>query len=507
MTRSESVPGDLGLKALHYGLIIKGKIIAPPSQFALATIGQTSYQDLKSSLNEIIEGYHAKDLDLSDCPMLERQILEKELSMNNLRIGGRRVYDTQKIITEVAASLTNAESKESDPNHSSVTVKTREPRIERKPNSTPKIKINPDIEVHVSNPTNMNSIRFAGATEFVDWSLDKGSHWHEKRAHERKFLEQLPPIVREQLQAQVDIIDYARATSLLLLQKIALSGDENLIMKAGLPQDILPFLPFDFNIKPSKDFGEKYSAFKHSIETYLLRTATDKMVRETINHPTGKLTLAELDLLFHNKSGFITSAAKAAYIDGGIKKGAIIHGKKTPNYNWAIIQAIENYYASKGRSFAGHSAEFLGYKGLESTSIVFEPANNERNFSMRIVLSPETQRPYILYKKPNPTNSDLRHVKIISNVGPNPGQISPMDIVNMPSDTTPYRRGWLEPDWYSNTQKSQKCLNMLVEPYLFLLQSASRFARNFERDGIRGSVNPYDLQDEYKALMKERSNS
>ena len=217
------------------------------------------------------------------------------------------------------------------------------------------------------------------------------------------------------------------------------------------------------------------------MEIYLLRTSSKKIIKEVLELESGKLTLAEVDLMTLGKTGFVPREMDP-YTNQGITRGLILDDKSFPDYSWAIIQAIEKHFFSLGREFKGYSLEFADNPEFRTASIVFDTPkysrqNQEQKYiSMRIMLSDKFRMPYTLYKNFQPTREDLSKVKIIND--------KPTNLVNMPADRTTYAKGWMDIDW----RTGQKCLCIIREPTQDILNMMEHISKKGSYRGINAST-------------------
>ncbi|NQU97990.1 hypothetical protein HQ533_00845 [Candidatus Woesearchaeota archaeon] len=485
-----------GIRPAHIGLILGDRTIAPPSQFALATFGVMSRSEIKETLEELVEGIKIGAISTDDTPMLDYYVKTEALNMQTLGLLARRGHGTHKLISQEA--ILKAEYKDQEATHSKndvfvLEVESRSPRTEPKPKRQKKrrrfVPHNDPRKVIIYSPFDARKIDFRGGTPYPDFNLEKGHHWSAGQENERSYLESLQEHERAQFEKRFEIVDYARAAGLIELNKIILKGDFHLIGGSGDLQGRIPLLPFDFSLIHSTDLEERYSRMKYAFEILLKRYSTPKTVRVASGHETGRITMNDLDEIVFGKTGFIGNEVRDAYRSGDITKGVILNRKNFGEYNWAVIQAIEEHYFSQGREFKGYSLEFVNKPGFRTTSIVFDlPEESEEDFQMRIVLSNKFVMPYILYVKPNPTEKDLKYVKKMDE--------DPTKMVNLPADKTRWKRGWIDADWRTG---QKECLFTLFEPNDSILQRADEISKR-----MAYGINASTLRDRYVGVMKGR---
>jgi len=463
-----------GFHPQHLGVVIEDRIIAPPSQFAFAFIGLESAINLERILNEVIDEVKAEKVDPSQTPLLAHYAKQEEFNLDKLREMATKKTGSQKIINHQAL----------DPNASghclsvsknsllSARVESRRWRNEQKP-----------YEVSIYDPFDLRKMEFRGGTTFSDKTLRRGQHWGYGLDHEARFLAGLPQLAKERFDAKMEVIDYARAVALTGLHKFI---DRNLVnLIGGSYNKDYPEVPLPF------DFSDKGKRF--AIEAYLLRNAPEKVIREVLEHETGKLTLAEIDDRLLGKKGFVTAHTTTGIHEGYITKGAILHHKQTGNYAWAIVQAMEKHLISEGREFKGYSLEFTGNPNRRTVSIVYdgtEASSGGKDISVRIVLDENFSEPYLLYKNFSP-GEYANKWRLLDR--------DPLDMINLPTDKQDFKRfrtkKWQEVDW----RTGKKALCTLREPTSEVINQASEFSRN-----LMPGRTPYNLRGRYIEAMQDR---
>lgn len=464
---------EKGLHILHLGLILGERLIAPPSQFALATIGVMNYQEQKQTLDELVNAMKSGAVKTEDTPMLDYYYNTEQLNMSLLRQNAKKTYGSQKIITKKAVLPINRKEQLvtlSRKHQANFRVESRRLRKKQRP-----------YNVTIYNPFEIERILFRGGTPFADHNLAKGHHWSKGQLNEKLYLESLSRKEREQFEQSFEMVEYARACAFIELSRILSQHDESMIGGSGEIFENELKMPFNFLPRESDDINRKLSGFKQAMEIYLLRTSSKKIIKEVLELESGKLTLAEVDLMTLGKTGFVPREMDP-YTNQGITRGLILDDKSFPDYSWAIIQAIEKHFFSLGREFKGYSLEFADNPEFRTASIVFDTPkysrqNQEQKYiSMRIMLSDKFRMPYTLYKNFQPTREDLSKVKIIND--------KPTNLVNMPADRTTYAKGWMDIDW----RTGQKCLCIIREPTQDILNMMEHISKKGSYRGINAST-------------------
>lgn len=458
---------------MHLGLILGGQQIAPPSEFALAEIGNMTYDDIKLSLEEIVA--NPKAIDINDTPMLREYIDRGELRAWHLGYLASRRHGSRKMITRKATTPINREGNalRFTKNDQIVgRVESREVRVKRHPEKArgEKTEYHGPSNIHFYNPFKHDKLYFKGGTPHHNFNAEKGHHWSEGLRTEKMYLDSLTVEQRAQFDVKTEVIDYEMALIMIEANRLVKSGTFHMFAGGGDFQGREPVLPFDFSIRQSSNLNEKYGVFKYAVEAFLSRYGKPAIVRQVLEHETGDLNLAEVDRNLLGKTGFVTPKMKSLYEDGKVIKGAILNRKRFEGGTWAIIQAIEEYFFSQERLFNQYSMEFTQTPEFTAASIVFDVSpESDKRFSMRIIFDDNFGLPFIQYKTPDPTPHDMKFVRL-----EDPSTIDPTKMVNIPTNKSgQYRRGWIDRDWRTPV----RCLNTLFEPYDHILRRAADISR------------------------------
>jgi len=476
---------SIGLTPLHLGLVIDNRLIAPPSQFALAQIGTFS-SDSIFLLEDLIEEVNMGNVDTSDTPMLD-YFAKQVLTINDLRQMAQKRDGSQKIIDQPAMNMVNNQRQVatfSDKEQASTLIESRKRRKKQMP-----------YEVHIYNPFDIFLLNFRGGSKLSDVHLEKGHHWSKGLKQEKEYLESLTKTARKQFEQPIEIIDYARACALTGLDHLVKLRKTQFIGGSfnGEYRDVA--MPFDFSPRrpkrstvSSNDSNEMYQRYKYALEVFLLRYANPKIVREATGHATGKLTLKEIDETLLGKP-ILSKQMKSAMKEHWVSKGAVLYERSFSNYSWAIIQAFEEHCFNLGRRFRGYSQEFVGTPSM-TTSIVFDMAPYSRregkDLSMRIVFDENFGLPYYLIKNFDP---DAKGRKL--------GDKNPADLINFAAGRHKGAvRKFIEYDW----RTGRRALCTLREPNQDILDRASEISKRLNGSGI----STYKLKGRYITAMKQR---
>tara|TARA_Y100000310_G_C20675165_1_gene812619 strand:- start:533 stop:2014 length:1482 start_codon:yes stop_codon:yes gene_type:complete len=484
----------LGLHPLHLGLV-NGQWIAPPSEFALATIGTRRRKTLDGIVKSICDDVNAGALDVGDTPLLAHYIEQKEFDINTLASLVQKKEGSQKFIIQSSVLPVSKGAQEL------VTISPRPQLIikidsrgldEKKKRDEQKV-----YDVHIFNHSELPYVNFTGGTFHSAVTLARGIHWNKNIPNERAYLDSLkttknkPNIARKQLTRHLEVIDYARASALIALEEIIRCGHHNKIRFSG-SMDLDPVeLPFDFSIKRS---GERFGRMKYAMEAMLLRYASPKVIREITGHKTGRITLAEIDSTLLGKR-IVPGHVHKYLAQGEITKGVMLYNKSFRNHRWPIIQALEKHYFQDRRNFQGYSLEFAGTK-YQTTSIVFDlPARSAkagRDISMRILFDENFNPPVVNYKVKVTDPRQCKGLKHLST-------INPMKMINWPvgRQNEEYTTSYLDTDW--RTGELMVCT--LREATDGILDVASRITRNLPR--VR-NVSAFEMRGWYMDADKER---
>ena len=261
----------------------------------------------------------------------------------------------------------------------STTIDSRSLRREQEP-----------YQIQMYNPFNLLELDFDGGTRFSEVTLKRGEHWNEGLKQEKTYLDSLNPSDRRQFMQRLNVMDYARSAAMIAFNDLVNSHPHLIKTNGDLPETGVE-LPFNFSAPKTT---------KYALETFLLKYAPRKTIREVTGHPTGNLTLAEIDnsSLGHN---ITTNVANDYHRAGLLPKGVLLKNKSFSPYHWATIQALEEHFFDQGRRFQGYSLEFVGTPD-QTVSIVFDlPPNSSKsgkNVSSRIIYDERTKLPKVLYK-------------------------------------------------------------------------------------------------------------
>lgn len=471
-----------GLKPQHLGIIIDDRIIAPPSQFALAFIGTRRRKTLDSILYNVSEAGKKGELDLHDVPILSHYVHTDSLDIKNLAKMVQRKEGSQKMIIWSSILPVNEKGQlmtMSPRPQVSAHIDTRKLRRQQKP-----------YHVQIYRPFDILKWRFEGGTRFSEVTLERGDHWNDGLEHESTYLSGLSKTAREQFEQPFAVIDYARASALIALDEIIKHGHTDYIKFEGdMPLKQVK-LPFDFSVNQ-----EGYEKTKFALEAFLLRYAPAKKLQQLTGHPSGRLDLAEIDSRLLGKK-ILSSNAQLLFRDGQINKGVMINRKNFSGHNWAIIQALEEHYFDAGRTFKGYSLEFVDHLDHHTISIVFdmppysrrEGAQEQKKLSMRIVLDDQFQLPHILYKVFDP-GEYANKWRLLDR--------DPTEMTNISADRQRsfWVKKWQETDW----RTGQRALCTLREPSEKILERASDLTANAGRH-----ISAYELRGRYINAMRDR---
>src|SRR3989344_778501 len=443
-----------GLHAQHLGLVIDNRMIAPPSQFALAFVGVESQESLEQILTAVVREVKSERVDPSETPMLAHYAKEEDFSLDTLRAMATAKTGSQKIINQIALSERNAQGNLLTLSKHlllSATEESRRWRTEQQP-----------YEVTIYNPFSLKEMEFRGGTTFSDKTLVRGQHWGYGSEHEARFLNQLSPAARGQFSTKMEVMDYARAVALTGLDKLIRTGKVHLV--GGSYDGRMPRVPLPF------DFSGKGKRF--AVEAFLLRYAPKSVIREVLEHERGELTLAEIDERLLGRKGFVTRYTTKGMADGYITKGVILRDKDTKDYAWALIQAFEERLFADGMVFRGYSLEFTENPGRRTVSIVFDGTATSKggeDISARIVYDENSKQPYLLYKHFNSSSKEKWK----------PLGRDPWLMVNLGTDRQDYAKyrtkKWVEAeDW----RTGREALCTLREPTQEMFDRASELSHN-----------------------------
>lgn len=469
-----------GLNPQHLGLVIDNRLIAPPSQFALAYVGTRRKKTLDTILSGISKDVKSHDLDVEDTPLLAYYVESDSLNTNTLAEMVQKTNGSQKMVIKSSVLPVNQKGQ-------LMTVSTR-PQVSARIDSRRLSCEQKPYLVQIYDPFDLLRLKFEGGTRFTEVTLERGEHWNEGFLHEKQYLDTLSRKARKQFEQPFTLIDYARASALIALDELVRSGHEKLVRFAGDIKLGEVQLPFNFSVK-----NNRYDRTKYALEAFLLKYAPRKIIREVTGHHTGNLGLNEIDAMLLGKK-IVPPRITDHFAESSITKGALLKNKSFSGYNWAIIQALEEHYFNEGRRFKGYSLEFVDNPGYRTISIVFDmPPHSKREeqkkISTRIVFDDTFGRPYLLYKVFDP-GEYARRWSLLDR--------APTTMINMPIDRqkSKWVKKWQETDW--RTGKRARCT--LREPTDDILKKASGF---IERTNGR-NFTPYEMRGWYIDAMKKR---
>jgi len=476
-----------GLHSQHLGLIIDGRVIAPPSQFAFAYVGTRTMKELGQILAGIRDGHEKEDqdprkLDLSNTPLLEHYLSQDSFDVRDLARMVQADRGSQKMIIRSSILPVNESGQKvtlSSRVQASMLIDSRRLKVKQHPS-----------DPSLYNPFDIRRWEFEGGTQFSRKTLKRGQHWNEGPSHEGAYLRQLGKNPRKQFDTSLQVIDYARASVPIALDDIIRSERFGLI-SVGEETPIGEIeLPFDFSPKQGS-----FERPMYAIEAFLLEYAPRKVIREVLGHETGDLNLDEIDERLLGKK-IVPGSMIEHFESGVIAKGVMISEKSFRGYGWAIIQALEEHFFEKERLFKGYSLEFVDIPGYKTVSIVFdmppysqrEDAVEEGKKSVRIVFDEQFGLPYILYKVFDPREyNGVGHL----------GNRKPTGMVNISkSRRWGKARQWRDTDWRTN----REALCTLMEPSDDILKRASQLAY----DSKFRDISAGELRTRYIRTMQKR---
>jgi hypothetical protein len=475
-----------GLDPLHLGVVIGDRLMAPPSQFALARIGVWSQKQVADNLESVIDDIRHLRVDPSDTPLLAHYATMPQFSIEDLQAMVSCKEGTQKFIDWRALRPVNAKGQYFHFSHREqliASVESRGTREDQQP-----------YAVHIYHPLDFSRIYFAGGTTFSDVVLDRGKHWSERLTHEAVYLAGLPKPAQDSFFKRMELVDYARACVLTGFNDFAKEGGMINLSGKCYKIDRPVATPFDFSPSPGEENPARYA-----FEALLMRYTPAKVIREVLGHPTGELSLAEMDQHLLGKKGFVTRKLKDAMKKGDAAKGVILKSKHIPMHMAPIVQAFEEYMFEKGRKFQGYSLEFVDDPDYRTVSIVFDTpkhysrpdAESAKDLSMRIVFDDRFALPYVMYK----------NFKSESYDGKKPlGGRDPRQLVNFHSgkDRHGYVRKFVEEhDW----RTGRKCLCTIREPSPAILERAADIAYRTQNGR---TLSPGDMRGWYVDEFQKR---
>jgi hypothetical protein len=243
-------------------------------------------------------------------------------------------------------------------------------------------------------------------------------------------------------------------------------------------------IPYDFSKHPEL-----------AIETFLLLYSKPSALKEAgvidAKIKSSTLSLSDVDKRLLGKN-ILSDIAKQEFAKGNLQKGVAIQYKSYPNYTWAIVQALEEYFFSQGRLFKGYSEEFVGSSKYRSTSIVFDfptkSRQEDKDISVRIVCDNNFDLPYILYKNFD-SSSYINKWQLLDR---NPVGMINFSLERQRADP----KKWKDLDW----RTGRYALCTIREPNAQILNRASEISRNINGIGI-STIN---LKYKYVQAMQSR---
>jgi hypothetical protein len=483
-----------GLQPLHLGVVIDDRIMAPPSQFALARIGVWSQKDVKDNLEAVLDDLHSGRVDSADTPLLAHYAQMPQFSIEDLQAMVTVKEGTQKFIDWRALRPMNEKGDSFYFSHREqliASVESRGTRDDQQP-----------YAVHIYHPFDFGRLDFAGGTTFSDVVLDRGKHWSERLAHEAIYLAGLPKPARDSFFRRMELIDYARACALTGFNDLIKEDPRiNLSGRFYKIEDTVA-TPFDFSHfsggQDSDGRADGQNPARYAFEALLLRYTPAKVIREVLGHPTGTLSLAEMDEHLLGKKGFLTDKLKDAMKRGNAAKGVILKSKHIPMHIAPIMQAFEEYLFEKGRKFKGYSLEFVNNSDYRTVAIVFDTpkyysrddAKDAKDLSMRIVFDDNFGLPYIMYKNFRPESYE----------GTKPlGARSPTWLVNFHSGKD--RHGDVKRFYETDWRTGKPCLCTIREPSPAILARAAEIAYRTQNGR---KISPGELRGWYVDEFRKR---
>ncbi len=483
--------GDEALNLLHLGVMLQEDLIAPPSQFALATIGNMSEREFRPLLEELLVYSAVGLIDVANTPMLE-YYSKKLTGIKDLKEMSKIFYGSQKIIGRKAAMPINNKGQTTSlsvKNQANLRINSRRNKYSTDSTTMPH-------DVSITRIYNPEKIKFMGGTKFAQHQLERGNHWSEGSAQDEMYLMSLNIAQRAQFEISMSVIDYARAVSLIELDRLAKLKNPDLIAGSHLELSDKVVLPFDFSVKKIENPNDKFQAFKFAIEAYFQRYGFSEDIKSVLEVENSTLSLSDIDEMLLGKKGFVTEQTGKSLREGKISKGAILQNKSfsSPAYNWAIVQAIEKHYFSMGRDFKGYSLELSGSEKFRTSSIVFDTTSAsdfKKDISMRIIIPKWAGGlPHILYMNYAPTREDYKKVVMTKEADV---LANPSFALNIPSDVSKYTRAWSTVDW----RTGKKALCVMRQPNDRILKQASHIARRIGHD--------YNMRQNYIKSFSQRT--
>jgi len=430
---------DIGLTPLHVGIVIEDRLIAPPSQFALAFIGIQDPITLDALIKDIIDGVMEGEIDVSDTPLLAHYVDTPGFGMDTLREMAIDHYGTAKMIERSAMNFLEPEydgqtglykAELTQKSQAYLVIETRQLRSRKEG----------PYGIHIFDPFDLSALDFRGGSELTKWHLKKGHHWSKGLEQDNAYIASLNKTAEKQFRRKIEIIDYYRACALLGLDDLIRKGDTHFIT-GGYGGDFESVaVPFNFNPGPFSHKNEKYKATKYALEMWLMRYAPAKVKKQVLGHKTGKITMREIDEYGIGKPIASRMMGKAMK-EHWMTRGAILYNRSFPKFTWAVIQAFEEHCFGLGRKFHGYSKEFVGTPYM-TNSIVFDlppfSGRDGKNVSVRVVFDRNFSLPHFMYVTYG--SRQLRRAKELRG--------NPRNYINLPPEVQ--RRDdyfWKDVDW------------------------------------------------------------
>lgn len=487
---------EKGLKPLHLGLVFNNNYIAPPSQFALAYIATKDYNSLESIIDGLTREIKKGSIDVRDTPLLEHYCKNLNLSVEKMQKMVKRHGSSQKAVYKSCLLPLNKNS-----NHI-LKLTSGEQLISKIDSGRWQTEQKP-YDVHIYNPFNIEKMHFIGGmTDHYSFNLEKGHHWSDTSGlkQDKLYLESLSQKAREQFQDIFHLTDKTVAATLIEFDDVLKTQSYNKLKSESTDFFSKSALPFDFSLKYSNNPDELFGRIKYAYEAFLLRNSKPKIIREITGHKTGKLSLADLDMKLLDKK--IVSGRMAPLLNSGeVKKGVFLKRRHFPEYSWAVIQALEEYYFTLSRHFEGYSCEFTSNPDFTTTSIVFDHLSNYngvhkdvKDLSMRIIFDDHFNLPYIIYKNFNlkmGNQEDINQRKMIYGLKTQ----DPRKKINISKDrqNPRYLKRFKETDW--RTGRTAICT--IREPNKQILDRAEQISKRIGR-----GISSYDLKGRYIENMR-----